>query len=84
MFDLKGKTALVTGSTQGIGFEIASLLAKQGAKVFVCGSKSIEKCKAASEQIPDSVPVVANLLDVDDIERLHQTTGDVDINRTNS
>ena len=57
MFDLKGKTALVTGSTQGIGFEIASLLAKQGAKVFVCGSKSIEKCKAASEQIPDSVPV---------------------------
>ena len=79
MFDLKGKTALVTGSTQGIGFEIAKLLANQGAKVFVCGSKSIEKCKAASEQIPGSVPVVANLLDVDDIERLYQTTGDVDI-----
>lgn len=79
MFDLKGKTALVTGSTQGIGFEIAKLLAKQGAKVFVCGSKSIEKCKAASEQIPGSVPVVANLLDIDDIERLYQTTGDVDI-----
>ena len=67
MFDLKGKTALVTGSTQGIGFEIAKLLAKQGAKVFVCGSKSIEKCKAASEQIPGSVSVVANLLDIDDM-----------------
>ena len=44
MFDLTGKTALVTGSTQGIGFEIASLLSKQGAKVFVSGAESLEKC----------------------------------------
>ena len=42
MFDLTGKTALVTGSTQGIGFEIASLLSSQGAKVFVSGAESIE------------------------------------------
>ena len=42
MFDLTGKTALVTGSTQGIGFEIAKLLAQSGAKVFVSGAESIE------------------------------------------
>ncbi len=79
MFDLKGKTALVTGSTQGIGFEIASLLSKQGAKVFVSGASSIEKCIDACHKIPNSVPVRANLLETEDIDRLYEETGDVDI-----
>ena len=79
MFDLTGKTALVTGSTQGIGFEIANLLAKQGAKVYVSGAESFEKCKMASEKIPNSVPVQGNLLDIDEIDKLYMETGDVDI-----
>ena len=79
MFDLTGKTALVTGSTQGIGFEIASLLAKQGAKVFVSGAESIEKCINACNKISNSAPVRANLLKTDDIEKLYEETGDIDI-----
>lgn len=79
MFDLTGKTALVTGSTQGIGFAIASLLAEHGARVFISGAESLEKCKKASEKIPGSVPVRANLLIPEEIDRLYEQTGDVDI-----
>lgn len=79
MFDLTGKTALVTGSTQGIGFEIACILAKQGAKVFVSGAESIEKCIKACNEIPNSVPVRANLLLPEEIDKLYEETGDVDI-----
>ncbi|WP_276504769.1 SDR family NAD(P)-dependent oxidoreductase [Terrimonas pollutisoli] len=35
MFDLKNKTAIVTGGGSGIGRAIAKLFAKQGAKVFI-------------------------------------------------
>lgn len=79
MFDLTGKTALVTGSTQGIGFAIAKCLAEHGAKVYVSGAENMEKCIKASEKIAESVPVTANLLKIDEIERLYEQTGDVDI-----
>lgn len=79
MFDLTGKTALVTGSTQGIGFAIAKCLSDYGAKVFVHGATNMEKCKKASEQIANSFPVCANLLELDDVEGLYEKTGDVDI-----
>ena len=79
MFDLTGKRALVTGSTQGIGFEIAKTLANHGATVYVHGATSMEKCEDASKRIPGSIPVLANLLSVEDTEALYEKTGDVDI-----
>ncbi|MEW6644741.1 MAG: SDR family oxidoreductase [Pseudomonadota bacterium] len=44
---LNGKTALVTGSTAGIGLEIARRLVVEGADVIICG-RSQEKLDAAA------------------------------------
>jgi NAD(P)-dependent dehydrogenase (short-subunit alcohol dehydrogenase family) len=47
---LKGKTAVVTGSTAGIGFAIAQTLAAEGAKVIVNG-RTQERVDAALKKI---------------------------------
>ena len=79
MFDLTGKRALVTGSTQGIGFEIARMLAEHGATVYVHGAHNARKCVDAAGKIAGSIPVLANLLFVEEIYALYEKTGDVDI-----
>ena len=51
--DLIGKTALVTGSTAGIGLAIAKGLAASGARVIVNGRKqqSVDRAIAAYEEV---------------------------------
>lgn len=50
LFDLKGKIALVTGASRGIGEEIAKLLAEQGAHVIV-SSRKFDDCETVAAGI---------------------------------
>lgn len=57
MFDLSGKTALVTGASGGIGGAIARTLARQGAVVALSGTR-IEALEALASEIGGSARVV--------------------------
>lgn len=80
--DLSGRTALVTGSTQGIGRAIAATLADAGARVAVNG-RSADKVEAAiAELAADGREFVAAPGDVttpEGAEAVLAATGDVDI-----
>ncbi|MGC4932363.1 SDR family oxidoreductase [Gordonia sp. DT30] len=53
--DLRGRSALVTGSSRGIGLEIATELARRGAAVVITGRKP-EPLDGAAESIRAAVP----------------------------
>jgi 3-oxoacyl-[acyl-carrier protein] reductase len=56
--DLSGKTAFVTGSTRGIGREIARTLHAAGAKVAIVG-RELERAQSVASEWPDRAAGVA-------------------------
>lgn len=85
---LKSKTAVVTGSTSGIGLAIARAMAKEGANVVINGlgeAAEIEKVRSAIESDfgVKAIYSPANMLKADEIEQMIRTAeeafGSVDI-----
>jgi len=50
LFDMTGKTAIITGSSRGIGQAIAEEMAAHGAKVAI-SSRNIEDCEKVAAGI---------------------------------
>jgi 3-oxoacyl-[acyl-carrier protein] reductase len=83
MFDLTGKTALVTGASGGIGGAVARALHAQGATVGISGTRR-EALEALAGELGERVHVLpANLSDKDSVEALvpaaEAAMGQVDI-----
>jgi 3-oxoacyl-[acyl-carrier protein] reductase len=70
MFDLTGKTALVTGATGGIGGAIARALHAQGAHVVLSGTRENVLADLASELGGRTSVAAANLSDAADVDGL--------------
>ena len=69
MFDLTGKTALVTGASGGIGSAVAKALAAQGATVALSGTRE-NALRAVAADITGAVVVPCNLGDAEAVEGL--------------
>jgi NAD(P)-dependent dehydrogenase (short-subunit alcohol dehydrogenase family) len=76
---LKGKHALVTGSTAGIGLAIAKLLAREGAFVYVNGRTEERVAKAVGEIEGETKGVAADLATEEGAKKLFARVDQLDI-----
>ena len=67
LFSLKGRTALVTGGSRGIGRMIAAGFLEQGAKVYI-SSRKADACKKTVEELSPLGPCFALPMDVSSVE----------------
>ena len=86
LFDLTSKTALITGSSQGIGFALAKGLAKAGATIILNGRDADKLAKAARQLRAEGVSVHQLPFDAVDhsavqvaINNFESETGPIDI-----
>jgi gluconate 5-dehydrogenase len=82
LFDLGGKRALITGSSQGIGLSLAEGLAGAGAKVVLNG-RSEDKLRAAAARIEGAVGYAFDIAEqaevLDAVDRIEANEGPIDI-----
>ena len=81
---LAGKTAFVSGSTQGIGYAIAKELLTEGVSVTINGRDAVrveEAVGSLATAVPGAVVsgIAADFGDVEQVARLVESLGEVDI-----
>ncbi|PKP80535.1 MAG: short-chain dehydrogenase [Alphaproteobacteria bacterium HGW-Alphaproteobacteria-18] len=88
LFDLSGKTAIITGSSRGIGRAIAEAMADQGARVVI-SSRKPGPCEEVAAEINQkhgdgtAIAIPANISSKEDLQALvdetNKTFGQIDI-----
>lgn len=86
LFSLEGKTALITGSAQGLGFTIAKGLGEAGARLILNGRNQERLDKAVAELAAQGLTVYSSKFDVtkkkeieEAVRKINETIGEIDI-----
>tara|TARA_B110000037_G_scaffold52190_1_gene64098 strand:- start:4408 stop:5154 length:747 start_codon:yes stop_codon:yes gene_type:complete len=74
-FDLKNKTAIITGGAQGFGLDIAKRFLKSGAKVIIWDLDKDELKKAI--KVVDNPNLSYNIVDVSNFKNVQETVGEI-------
>src|SRR6202051_1450655 len=74
---LEGKTAVITGGTEGIGLATAKLFAKEGAYVFITGRRQKELAQAGKAIGINVSGVQGDVAQLADLDRLYETVFNV-------
>ena len=86
LFNLSGKTALITGATHGLGMAMAKALGRAGAKLIINGNTPAKMEKALQNYRSEGLNVEGYLFDVtneaqvkENISQIEQSVGPIDI-----
>ena len=74
---LEGKTAVITGGTEGIGLATAKLFVQKGAHVFITGRRQKELDEAVKAIGSNAVGVRGDVAKMTDLDLLYETVGKV-------
>src|SRR5258708_14693197 len=74
---VEGKTAVITGGTEGIGLATAKLFVKEGAYVFITGRRQKELDEAVKAIGTNVSGVQGDVAKLADLDRLYQTVSKV-------
>src|SRR5712672_2219378 len=74
---LEGKTAVISGGSEGIGLATAKLFVKEGAYVFITGRRQKELDEAVKAIGPHATGVQGDVAKMADLDRLYETVGKV-------
>ena len=82
LFDLTGRTALVTGATQGLGLAIAQALVSHGARLIV-SDRDAAACDRTAAELQrtghEAIAISADLARPESIDALCEVAGSVDV-----